>query len=91
MLDKPQSQSAAAGALAIQAGGDVQITRVGMSYSEVRDVALDVFKANFYQLAGVAADTASARAQEVTDDFLAKLEKAKRKKPVLHGLFGWSG
>jgi len=75
MLDKSQSQSVDPGAVAIQAGGDVNITKVGLSYSEVRDVALDVFRSTFYQLAGVAADTASQRAKEITEDFLSKLEK----------------
>jgi hypothetical protein len=73
--EKPQSQSVGSGGTAIQAGGAVSITSVGLSYGEVRDVALDVFRANFYQLAGVAAETAAARAQEVTEDFLSKLEK----------------
>lgn len=71
MLDKPQSQSVGAGGTAIQATGSVTI---GLSYSEAREVALDVFRANFYQLAGIAAETATARAKEVTDDFLKKLE-----------------
>lgn len=75
MLDKPQTQTVAVGGTAIQAGGAVAVTNFGLSYSEVRDVALDVFRANFYQLAGVAAETASVRAQEITEDFLAKLEK----------------
>lgn len=75
MLDKPQTQTVAAGGTAIQAGGAVAISNFGLSYSEVRDVALDVFRANFYQLAGVAAETASVRAQEITENFLSKLEK----------------
>lgn len=75
MLDKPQTQTVAAGGTAIQAGGAVAVSNFGLSYSEVRDVALDVFRANFYQLAGVAAETASARAQEITENFLSKLEK----------------
>ena len=62
MLDKPQTQTVAAGGTAIQAGGAVAVTNFGLSYLEVRDVALDVFRANFYQLAGVAAETASVRA-----------------------------
>lgn len=76
MLDKSQqSQAVAEGGTAVQAGGDVTITHHGLSYSEVREVALDVFRANFHQLAGVAKETASARAKEITEDFIAKLEK----------------
>lgn len=73
MLNKDQNQSASEGATAIQAGGNVSITRVGLSYSEVRDVALDVFRSNFYQLAGAAKETAKARAEEITEEFLKKL------------------
>lgn len=75
MLNKDQQQQVGDGATAVQAGGDVQITHVGLSYSEVRDVALDVFRANFYQLAGPAMETAKARAQEITDEFLKKLQQ----------------
>lgn len=75
MLNKDQQQQVGEGATAIQAAGNVFITQVGPSYSEMRDVALDVFRANFYQLAGPAMETAKARAQEITDDFLKKLQK----------------
>lgn len=75
MTSKDQEQSAAEGSTAIQAGGNVTITKSGLTYAEVRDVALDVFRANFYELAGVAKDTAKARAEEITEDFLSKLQK----------------
>lgn len=73
MLNKDQEQNVAQGSTAIQAGGDITIT--GLTYTEVRDVALDVFKANFYELAGVAKETARARAEEITEAFLSKLNK----------------
>lgn len=75
MLNKDQKQQAGEGATAVQAGGDIVITQVGLSYTEVRDVALDVFRANFYQLAGPAMETAKARAQEITEEFLKKLQQ----------------
>lgn len=75
MFEKNQDQNVGNGALAVQAGGDVNFTQNGLSYSEVRDVALDVFRANFLQLAGPAMVTARARAEEVTEDFLKKLQK----------------
>ena len=75
MLNRDQQQQVGEGATAVQAGGSVIITQVGLSYSEVRDVALDVFRANFYQLAGPAMETAKARAQEITEDFLKKLQQ----------------
>lgn len=73
MLNKDQSQTVSAGSTAIQAGGNVTVTKLGLSYSEVRDVALDVFRSNFYELAGAAKETARARAEEITEDFLKKL------------------
>ncbi|EUB72669.1 hypothetical protein PMI27_004591 [Pseudomonas sp. GM41(2012)] len=75
MFGANQDQSVEDGATAIQAGRDVLITQTGLSYSEVRDVALDVFRANFFQLAGPAMETAKARAQEITEDFLTKLQQ----------------
>jgi hypothetical protein len=73
MLSKDQEQNVAEGSTAIQAGGNVTIT--GLTYAEVRNVALDVFKANFYELAGVAKEIAGARAEEITEAFLSKLKQ----------------
>lgn len=75
MFDKGQKQDVAQGSTAIQAGGNVAITHTGLTYAEVRDVALDVFRANFYQLAGVAQETARSRAEEITENFLSKLQR----------------
>lgn len=75
MFGASQDQSVGAGALAVQSAGDVHINQTGLSYSEVRDVALDVFRANFYQLAAPAMATAQARAQEITENFLEKLQR----------------
>jgi hypothetical protein len=74
MLNKDQAQIVGDGATAVQAAGNVSITQVGLSYSDVRDVALDVFRSNFYQLAGPAMETARARAEEITESFLKKLQ-----------------
>jgi len=73
MLNKDQEQNVAEGSTAIQAGGNVTVT--GLTYAEVRNVALDVFKANFYELAGVAKEIARARAEEITEAFLSKLQQ----------------
>jgi hypothetical protein len=75
VLSKDQTQEVASGGAALQAGGDITINTTGLSYSEVRDVALDVFRANFYELAGAAKETARARAEEITEEFLSKLQK----------------
>src|SRR5690625_3839510 len=45
----------------------------GLSYSEVKEVALDVFKSNFYELSGIAKETARERAETITEEFLQKL------------------
>jgi len=72
---KDQEQNVAEGSTPIQAGGNVTITKTGLTYAEVRDIALDVYRANFYKLAGVAKETAKARAEEITEGFLSKLQK----------------
>lgn len=73
MLNKDQSQQVGDGATAIQASGDVTVVNTGLSYSEVKAVALDVFKANFLQLSETARKTALARAEEITEEFFKKL------------------
>lgn len=73
MLNKDQEQNVSEGSTAIQAGGNVTIT--GLTYADVKNVALDVFKANFYELAGVAKEIARARAEEITEAFLSKLQQ----------------
>ena len=73
MLNSDQEQNVASGGVAVQAKGDITIT-AGLSYSDARSIALDVFNANFYKLADSAARLAVSRAEEVTDKFLSKLE-----------------
>ncbi len=68
-----QRQSADQGSTAIQAGRDVVVTN-GLSYSDAKEVALDVFRSNFIQLAGIARDTATQRAEQITEDFLRRLQ-----------------
>lgn len=70
---KTQNQTAGDNATNIQAGGAVTIHQ-GVSYADARQIAIDVFKGNFLQLAGEAADVARRRAEEVTEDFLSKLQ-----------------
>lgn len=68
-----QRQSADQGSTAMQAGRDIVVTN-GLSYSDVKEVALDVFRSNFFQLAGIARDTATQRAEQITEAFLRRLE-----------------
>lgn len=72
MLNKDQAQSASNNSVAVQAGRDVVIT--GMTYAEVRQVALDVCRANLLELKGIAESVAKERAEEITDNFLTKLQ-----------------
>lgn len=69
---KKQNQRAGDSSLNIQA--DNVTLASGLSYPEVRQVALDVFEANFYKLAGVAQETARLRAEEITDKFISELK-----------------
>lgn len=55
-----------------QAGQDIHVH--GLTIDEARTVALDVFKSNAIELAGVAQGLAVARAEQLTNDFLTKLE-----------------
>lgn len=78
MLSKDQTQDVSDSATAVQAGNNANVQVVhnhGLSYSEVRQVALDVFTANYYTLAGAAKEIARVRAEEVTEAFLKKLQE----------------
>jgi hypothetical protein len=63
-----------------QRGGDnsvnVQAGTVvlGPSYAEVRQIALDVFRDNFYKLADVAREVALERAEFITEQFFDRLQ-----------------
>lgn len=64
----------------IQHSQNVTVTNTqnyGVSYSDVKEIAMDVFKGNFYQLAKDAADIARDRAEELTDKFLKNLEETR--------------
>lgn len=63
-------------------GKTINITNNGLSYSEVKEVAMDVFKSNFYDLGEKASKIASERAEEITNKFLRKLQE---KSPDLIG------
>lgn len=69
-----QSQKGGDHSTNVQAGGSVVIHQ-GLSVTEVRQVALDVFKGNYLTLAGEAANIARLRAEEITESFLKKLQE----------------
>lgn len=56
----------------VQAGRDVVL--VGITYDQARQIALDVFEANFLRLVGVAQDVARDRAERIVRDFADKLQ-----------------
>ncbi|USE02740.1 hypothetical protein JKJ11_24150 [Vibrio sp. SCSIO 43133] len=66
----------------VQSGGlgsnNTQVGQVilnqGPSVTETREIALDVFKANFYQLQGQAQSIANSRAEEISDLVIEKLQ-----------------
>lgn len=58
-----------------QAGRDIIIT--GLSYNEAKEIALDVYHANFYKLSLEVKELVDSRAQEFIDDYI---EKAVQKK-----------
>jgi len=57
---------------AIIADGDVY---VGLTYEDAKNVALDTFRANFYELAGVAQTIVDERVEYITDKILEGLKK----------------
>jgi hypothetical protein len=71
-MNKPstQLQKAGAGSTNIQAHN----VTLGPSYSEVREIALDVFRANFVALRGEALEVAERRAAEITEYILQRLQ-----------------
>jgi hypothetical protein len=68
-----QTQKAGDNSTNIQAGSVT--VHHGLSLTEVRELALDVFRANFFELAGEAKNIARQRAEEVTENFLKKLQE----------------
>ncbi len=71
---RDQAQEAGDNSTNYQAGKDIHVH--GLSIDEARTVALDVFRSNALELAGVAQTLAVARAEQLTNEFLTKLETA---------------
>jgi len=66
-----QEQRGAEHSANLQAGRD--IVYHGLSASEIREIALGVFKENFLELRGVAEEVALGRAEKITNEFLERL------------------
>lgn len=69
---KVQKQESGDGSTNLQ--GKSIILHQCISYSDAKEIALDVYKANFLQLSEDAAQVARDRAEEITDNFLQKLK-----------------
>ncbi|NLR59306.1 hypothetical protein HGH93_14410 [Chitinophaga polysaccharea] len=73
MSTQKQEQKSGSDSTNIQAGGDVNF---GLSYGDLRQAVMDIFKANFYELSEAAKQLAMKRAEEITKSFLEEfLEK----------------
>ncbi|MDP2449362.1 LPO_1073/Vpar_1526 family protein [Polaromonas sp.] len=75
MFWKKQTQSQEGTGTAVQATGNVIITvnNQGLTVGDVKEIALDVMRANLLDFKGRAQETALERGAEITDKFLAKL------------------
>jgi len=80
MTDR-QSQQGGANSTNIQA----QTVVVGLSYSEVRDVALDVFRENFLILRDLAMSTAEDRARVFIERLIAEMQSSSGSPPESMG------
>lgn len=69
MMGDRQSQESGDASLNVQAGGNVT---VGLSYEDTRQVAMDVFEANFLKLKDEAFAVARERAERFVESFLTK-------------------
>lgn len=70
--DQLQKQDSGDGSSQYQANNDLIINQ-GASYTEIKEIAMDVFKANFFELSGHAKGLANERANNITDTLLQKL------------------
>ncbi|PAW27939.1 hypothetical protein BKC07_16225 [Peribacillus simplex] len=77
MLRNKQEQHGGDHSTNVQAGNDVNLhqNNYGLSYNEVKEVALDVFELNFSKLSLAAQEVAKERAEEITNAFLNQLQE----------------
>jgi hypothetical protein len=74
-MNNKQEQAADGGSTAIQAAGNINITIAGPSLVEIKEIALDVFRSNFYELKSIAKETAEERAELFLQRFLMGAQK----------------
>ncbi|KZZ86238.1 LPO_1073/Vpar_1526 family protein [Bacillus sp. SJS] len=73
MIGDNQKQQSGDNSVNVQ-GKSVTINN-GLSYSDVKEIVLDTFHANFLQLSNDAANLAKQRAEELTNDYLKMLKE----------------
>jgi hypothetical protein len=73
MLNKDQNQQGGENAINAQAGRDVIVQ--GVTYTEARQIAEDVYRANALELQGIAQRTATERIEHLVDLFLRKMQE----------------
>jgi hypothetical protein len=61
----------------MQAARDVNVYSSGVTAEQAREISLEVYRANAIELTGVAAREAAARAEQLIETFLAKLQADK--------------
>lgn len=71
--DKNKKQEGGDGSSNIQAES-VNVYNTGITYTDAKEIALDVFKTNFIHLKNEAAQIAAERAEEITENILKTLE-----------------
>lgn len=74
-ISSSQNQSSGNNSVNIQTEGNVTINQTGASYTEIREIALDVFKTNFLAMTGKSKETANQRAEHITEIFLDRLQQ----------------
>lgn len=58
-----------------QSAGDITVNQQGLSYTEVKDVAMMIFKTNFVNLGEQVDHIVNERAEKIINDYLEKLRK----------------
>ena len=74
MIKNKQEISAGDHSTNIQ-GSDVTVNQYGLKYSDIKDVAMDVFKSNFYDLGEKVEKLVNERAEEIINKYLKRLEE----------------
>jgi hypothetical protein len=72
MLTNEQNQQGGDNAINAQAGRDVVVQ--GVTYTEARQIATDVYRANALEMQGLAKQVATERAEHLIDQFLSKMQ-----------------